>query len=508
MKKWCWRGSELATLTEKQRKGMIEMYEEDSTKLEKSTLRNAVEWAGIVLLVALAVGINGGANFYGGYILATEMGLSETVGHVVGAALAIVTLFLLGAYLTNKRGLPVIYLHVFSGCLLMFDVMHFAGMSVNAVSAASGDIAQIDREIAVVEFQIQTAEKELSGLAVAATGNNTQALTSKINSLKNTSVSGGALWAVSAGCTVGGYRTKCSQIANLQGELDAEIAAISGAEVTKKRGEITRLMGLVTEKQGLKQGLSKKSDSSGFIAKLKPESIKENEFLLLLSLPFAVSFELFSVLAFGMLRGKVSPKTGDFGVSAGFEENPKAGVSVQALIQTLIREYVGRKRMEAVERGRSEGKAKAELEAKAKEETQEKRFASNNLESFLKNIDSKELQRFMMKKGVLSASEELEKRLFATVSNALGMYAEGEALATSGNNAFFEKIGDKVKHCKTRTIPALITMGFVSKDEKGTARWNGKAECWAALGLVEMQIERHATEVIPVRATPKLSVVK
>ena len=71
MKKWCWRGSELATLTEKQRKGMIEMYEEDSTKLEKSTFRNTVEWAGIVLLVALAVGINGGANFYGGYILAT-----------------------------------------------------------------------------------------------------------------------------------------------------------------------------------------------------------------------------------------------------------------------------------------------------------------------------------------------------------------------------------------------------------------------------------------------------
>lgn len=117
---------------------------------------------------------------------------------------------------------------------------------------------------------------------------------------------------------------------------------ISGAEVTKKRGEITRLMGLVTKKQGLKKGLSKKSDSAGFIAKMKPESWSVNGFLLAISMPFAVSFELFSVLAFGMLRGKVSPKTGDFGVSAGFDSNPKVGVSVK----TLIREYVCRKRMQ------------------------------------------------------------------------------------------------------------------------------------------------------------------
>lgn len=175
-------------------------------------------------------------------------------------------------------------------------------------------------------------------MAVAEGGINTKELTDRINAIKNTAIDSGTVWDVSGKCTAEGYRTKCSQIANLQGELDAEIAAISGDEVTKKRGEITRLMGLVTEKQGLKQGLSKKSDSAGFIAKMKPESWSVNGFLLAISMPFAVSFELFSVLAFGMLRGKVSPKTGDFGVSVGFSSNPKAGVSLQTLTQTLIRD--------------------------------------------------------------------------------------------------------------------------------------------------------------------------
>jgi hypothetical protein len=117
------------------------MHTENSTTTEKSTAKNYLEWAGIATLVALAVGINGGANFYGGFILATEMGLPATAGYAVGSALAIVILFLLSAYLTGKRGLPVVYLHLFSGCLLMFDVVHFASISVNSVTAATGDIA-------------------------------------------------------------------------------------------------------------------------------------------------------------------------------------------------------------------------------------------------------------------------------------------------------------------------------------------------------------------------------
>ena len=81
------------------------------------------------------------------------------------------------------------------------------------------------------------------------------------------------------------------------------------------------------EKQGFKQGLSKKSDSAGFIAKMKPESWSVNGFLLAISMPFAVSFELFSVLALGMLHGKVSPKRVILGFQLGLRETLKRGFS-------------------------------------------------------------------------------------------------------------------------------------------------------------------------------------
>ena len=238
--------------------------------------------------------------------------MSHAAGYAVGSALAIVALFYWGVS-QGKRGLPVIYLHIFSGCLLMFDVMHLAGMSVNAVSSANGNITQLEAEIADIDYQIGTAEKELSGLAATVTGNNIQSLTAQINALKNTAVEGGALWTVSAGCTAGGYRTKCRHIEILQGNLDAEIAAVSGAEVTKKREEITKLRGMKTEKMGMKTGMSQKSDSAGFIAKMKPKDWSVNGFLLAISMPFAVSFELFSVLAFGMLKNKLTPQAGIYG---------------------------------------------------------------------------------------------------------------------------------------------------------------------------------------------------
>lgn len=51
-------------------------------------------------------------------------------------------------------------------------------------------------------------------------------------------------------------------------------------------------MGVRTEKMGVKAGVSQKSDSAGFIAKMKPEGWSDNGFLLAISAPFAVSFEL------------------------------------------------------------------------------------------------------------------------------------------------------------------------------------------------------------------------
>ena len=372
---------------------------------ENSKLATAVQWAGVLFLVALAVAINGGANFYGGFILATELGMSSAAGYAVGSALAIVTLFLLGAYLTGQRGLPVIYLHIFSGCLLMFDVMHLAQMSVNAVSSAEGSIAQYEAEIADIDYQIATAEKELSGLAVTATGNNVQSLTAQINKLKNTVVQGGTVWAVSNGCTVGGYRTKCGQIATLQGELDAEIAAVSGAEVTKKREEITKLRGMKTEKQGMKQGMSQKSDSAGFIAKMKPETWSTNGFLLAISAPFAVSFELFSVLAFGMLKNKLTPENQ---LNRGMEGN---GLGNE--IREWIREWV-KTRSEAATRaelvkaaaeGREVAARNAEIAKKEKEVDMKKAELSDDIETYLMHLTVTDIGKLMDKKGCKSTAE-------------------------------------------------------------------------------------------------------
>ena len=59
---------------------------------ENSKLATAVQWTGVLFLVALAIAINGGANFYGGFILATELGMTSAAGYAVGSALAIVTL--------------------------------------------------------------------------------------------------------------------------------------------------------------------------------------------------------------------------------------------------------------------------------------------------------------------------------------------------------------------------------------------------------------------------------
>ena len=49
--------------------------------------------------------------------------------------------------------------------------------------------------------------------------------------------------------------------------------------------------GMKTEKMGMAMGMSQKSNSAGFIAKMKPESWSVNGFLLAVSMPFAVSFE-------------------------------------------------------------------------------------------------------------------------------------------------------------------------------------------------------------------------
>ena len=93
---------------------------------------------------------------------------------------------------------------------------------------------------------------------------------------------------------------------------------------TEKMGMKTEKMGMAmgvrTEKMGAKAGVTEKSNSAGFIAKMKPETWSVNGFLLAISAPFAVSFELFSVLAFGKIdpakaafewacRGRFAPKT-------------------------------------------------------------------------------------------------------------------------------------------------------------------------------------------------------
>ena len=471
---------------------------------ENSKLATATQWAGVLLLVALAVAINGGANFYGGFILATELGMSSAAGYAVGSALAIVTLFLLGAYLTGKRGLPVVYLHVFSGCLLMFDVMHLAQMSVNAVSSANGNIAQIESEISDIDYQIATAEKELSGLAVTATGNNVQSLTAQINKLKNTVVQGGTVWAVSNGCTVGGYRTKCSQITTLQGELDAEIAAVSGAEVTKKRGEITKLMGVRAEKEGVKVGAIKKSDSAGFIAKMKPETWSVNGFLLAISMPFAVSFELFSVLAFGMLKSKMTPENPLLSGRGEAGLRPKPWAWIHALVTTRLEVDREAKLIEAESRGKAEGEARVKAAQDIAEKTQKMRFASDNLEEYMKNITDAALAKIMDKKSIASAGGvDAEKRLHGCVKSAIALYDEGGTLPVSGKAALFLMIGDKEKHCRTRTIPALIQMGFAYKDDAGKVRWRKKRECWEAIGLIDapISVERSGLK-------PKLFAVK
>ena len=447
---------------------------------ENSKLATAVQWAGVLFLVALAVAINGGANFYGGFILATELGMSHAAGYAVGSALAIVTLFLLGAYLTGKRGLPVIYLHIFSGCLLMFDVMHLAQMSVNAVSSAEGSIAQYEAEIADIDYQIATAEKELSGLAVTATGNNVQSLTAQINKLKNTVVQGGTVWAVSNGCTVGGYRTKCSQIATLQGELDAEIAAVSGAEVTKKREEITKLRGMKTAKQGMKQGMNQKSDSAGFIAKMKPEDWSDNGFLLAISAPFAISFELFSVLAFGMLKNKLTPQNPQ---NRGMEGN---GLGYE--IREWIREWVKTRsetatRAELV-RAAAEGKEAAALNAeiakKAKEVDMKKAELSDDIETYLMHLTVTDVGKLMDKKGCKSTADG-EARLRDVVWRCLEEYTPEGRIIQSGENAMHKKVGDKFKHFLERVIPALITIGLAEKND-GVVTWVGKREAWESIG--------------------------
>ena len=447
---------------------------------ENSKLATAVQWTGVLFLVSLAVAINGGANFYGGFILATELGMSHAAGYAVGSALAIVTLFLLGAYLTGKRGLPVIYLHIFSGCLLMFDVMHLAQMSVNAVSSAEGSIAQYEAEIADIDYQIATAEKELSGLAVTATGNNVQSLTSQINKLKNTVVQGGTVWAVSNGCAVGGYRTKCSQIATLQGELDAEIAAVSGAEVTKKREEITKLRGMKTEKQGMKQGMNQKSDSAGFIAKMKPETWSVNGFLLAISMPFAISFELFSVLAFGMLKNKLTPQKP---LDGGMKGN---GLGYE--IREWIREWV-KTRSEAVTRvemarAEAEGKEAAALNAeiakKAKEVDMKKAELSDDIETYLMHLTVTDVGKLMDKKGCKSTAEG-EARLRDVVWRCLEEYTPEGRIVQSGENAMHKKVDDKFKHFLERVIPALITIGLAEKND-GVVTWVGKREAWESIG--------------------------
>lgn len=404
-----------------------------------------VQWAGVLFLVALAVAINGGANFYGGFILATELGMSHAAGYAVGSALAIVTLFLLGAYLTGKRGLPVIYLHIFSGCLLMFDVMHLAGMSVNAVSAANGNIAQIEAEISDIDYQIATAEKELSGLAVTATGNNVQSLTAQINKLKNTVVQGGTVWAVSNGCAVGGYRTKCSQIATLQGELDAEIAAVSGAEVTKKREEITKLRGMKTEKQGMKQGMSQKSDSAGFIAKMKPKDWSVNGFLLAISMPFAVSFELFSVLAFGMLKNKLTPQNpqnrGMKGYELGYEIRGWIGEWIKTRSETAARAELVR----AAAEGKETAVLNAEIAQKAKEVDMKKAELSDDIETYLMYLTETDVGKLMDKKRCKSTAGG-KARLRDVVWRCLEEYTPDGRITQSGENAMYKKVGDKSKH--------------------------------------------------------------
>ena len=56
---------------------------------ENSKLATAVQWTGVLFLVALAVAINGGANFYGGFILATELGMSHAAGYAVKSSRAV-----------------------------------------------------------------------------------------------------------------------------------------------------------------------------------------------------------------------------------------------------------------------------------------------------------------------------------------------------------------------------------------------------------------------------------
>jgi hypothetical protein len=362
----------------------------------------------------------------------------------------------------------------------MFDVMHLAQMSVNAVSSANGSIAQIDAEIADIDYQIGTAEKELAGLAATATGNNIQSLTAQINKLKNTAVSGGALWAVSASCTAGGYRTKCRHIEILQSQLDAEIAAVSGAEVTKKREEITKLRGMKTEKMGMKTGMSQKSESAGFIAKMKPETWSVNGFLLAISAPFAVSFELFSVLAFGMLKNKLTPQKPE---SMGMDGHGY-GHELWAWLWAWAKTRDETKKRAALVAAAAEGKERvirdAKLAEKERDLANQKAELSNDVAGYFKNMDWKELGKLMTVKNC-KPSRLGDTVLRDFVLKTLHYYDANERILQSGDKAIYNMTGDGQKHFRVSVINALIALGLARRNEDAVY-WVSKTEAWEAIG--------------------------
>ena len=89
--------------------------------------------------------------------------------------------------------------------------------------------------------------------------------------------------------------------------------------------------------------------------------------------------------------------------------------------------------------------------------------------------------KLMNEKGC-EATEEGKARLRDVVLECVKHYEPEGRIIQSGDKALFREVGDKQKHFRIRVIPALITLGFAAKDEKGVVSWVDDLSMWAALG--------------------------
>lgn len=539
-------------------KGNIEMQNEDSTKLEKSTddlpvSKTAMLFlkllAGALVLFALSANIAGGFAMYG--VTGNLMG-----SIVIGSIGALSVLVAVSVYMvTRKVSAATIALHAFGIALMSFAFVHFGQDMQMEGDAAKRELSDVLQQITDKKTELTQLETELDSISIPVDGMDEIAIAAKIKSLKNTPVKGGLLWDKSVGCTVEKYAPSCDVIRAWESKLKAEQERAKGTTQATIKARIDSLKHEVWVAERLPKALEEKISKNSVFG----ENSENAEMLLsIVSVSSATIFELMLGYVLLIIANGGKVKKGGFTLpKRSPNSSPNALPNVSGVFGFVSGMVLARHELEAKKAAEEAKKASADAEAKAHELALERQKsvtvmaaaraeldgkkldmemlgheAGLKIDLYLKRIPEIQLKKLMARLG-MTYHDKAGAKLLVNIKRALSLFDAGQVVTKRGladsivqkfdlptvekNGAWKAvNVGDVSPYVNDdyvikTLIPAMVNMGLIQSEggsKRSRYRWSTVIEARQAVGADTILESDVSAPVEPVRNQVRFEVIR